>query len=95
MYYEKEAQSITICNANNVGTIRGRKPFRVSLDSGSIGCWTKRSALPQAIVPKVLSNDKQSNTLAGKLSANEMVVLRNLRLPEFDQNIEKQMHNVL
>ena len=73
---------VTICTANTVGTLRSRKLFRVLLDSGSTGCWIRRSALPQGIVPKVLNKDKQSNTLAGKLSANEMVVLRDLRLPK-------------
>ena len=77
---------VTICTANTIGTLRSRKLFRVLMDSGSTACWIKESALPNGVVPRLLDRDKQSNTLAGKLTANKMVVLRDLRLPEFDKN---------
>ena len=77
---------VTICTANTIGCLRSRKLLRVMLDSGSMGCLIKRSALPKGIVPQELSKTKNFNTLAGKLSAYEKVVLRDVRLPEFDKN---------
>ena len=82
----------TICTANTIGLIRSRKLLRVLLDSGSNACLINRSALPKGIIPKELSNKKSFRTLAGKLSASQMVTLRDVRLPEFDKNrhIEQQ-----
>ena len=56
------------------------------MDSGSSGSWARRSAIPKGLVPKELKENKTANTLAGKLSANKMVTLRDIRLPEFDKN---------
>jgi len=56
------------------------------MDSGSSGCWVKRSGIPKGVVPKELKENKTANTLAGKLSANNMVTLRDIHLPEFDKN---------
>ena len=77
---------VTICTANTIGSVRSRKLFRILFDSGSSGCWIKRSAIPKEVVPKELKQNKTANTLAGKLSANKMVILRDIRLPEFDKN---------
>jgi hypothetical protein len=46
----------------------------------------KRSALPQQVVAKTISETKKITTLAGKVQAQEVVTLRDLRLPEFDKN---------
>ena len=56
------------------------------LDSGSSACLIKRSALPQGIIPKELNSPKRFSTLAGKLLAQAVVILRDIRLPEFDKN---------
>ena len=77
---------VTICTANSIGCVRSRKLFRVLMDSGSSSCWVKRSTIPKGVVPKELKENKTANTLAGKLSANKMVTLRDIRLPEFDKN---------
>ena len=46
----------------------------------------KRSVLPPKVVTKAISKTKNISTLAGKLQAQEVVTLRDLRLPEFDKN---------
>ena len=46
---------------------------------------TKKSALPPKVVTKTISETQNISTLAGKIQAQEVVSLRNLRLPEFDK----------
>jgi hypothetical protein len=82
----KNETPATICTANTIGLLRSRKLLRVLLDSGSNACLIKRSALPKGIIPKDLTDKKSFTTLAGTLSAKQMVTLRDLRLPEFDKN---------
>ena len=76
----------TICIADTIGLLKSRKLLKVLLDSGSSSCLIKRSILPQGIIPKELNSPKYFNTLAGKLLAQSVVTLRDIRLPEFDKN---------
>jgi hypothetical protein len=46
----------------------------------------KRSCLPRNCQTKTISKSRKVSTLAGKLSSQEVVVLTDLRLPEFDKN---------
>jgi len=55
----------------------------------------KRLALPKDVVPKELINNKKYNTLAGKLATKEMIILRDLRLPEFDKNRRIELQRAL
>ena len=77
---------MTICTANTIGYVCSRKLLRVILDSGYNGCLIKRSALPKVLVPKTLAEKFSFNSLAGKMTASEMVNLRDIHLPEFDKN---------
>ena len=65
--------------------------LRVILDYGSRKTGINRSALPKVIVT-VPINGATLTTLTGKISATEMVTMRDFRLPEFDKNrrIEEQ-----
>jgi hypothetical protein len=45
----------------------------------------KRPALPQKVITKTISETKNINTLAGRVQVQEIVTLRDLRLPEFDK----------
>ena len=60
--------------------------MQVLLDSGSTVSMIKRSVLPPKVITKTISETKNISTLAGKLQAQEVVTLRDLRLPEFDKN---------
>ena len=75
--------SASICTANTIGLIRSRKLLRVLFDSGSNACLINISVLLKGIIPRGLSHKKSFRTLAGKLSASQMVKLRDVRLPEF------------
>ena len=55
----------------------------------------KRSVLPPKVVTKTISDTKNISTLAGKLQAQEVVTLRDLRLPEFDKNRRISQHKAL
>jgi hypothetical protein len=55
-------------------------------DSGSTISMIKRSTLPQNVITKTISETKNITTLAGRVQAEEVVILRDLRLPEFDKN---------
>eukprot|EP00804_Cyclotella_cryptica_P019353 CCRYP_006199-RA/>CCRYP_006199-RA protein AED:0.31 eAED:0.37 QI:0/0/0/1/0/0/4/0/415 len=55
------------------------------LDSGSTVSMIKRSVLPPKVIPKTISETKSISALAGKLQAQEVVTLRDLRLPDCDQ----------
>ena len=46
----------------------------------------KRSALPKGIITKLLGDTKLVRTLAGHLKMQEVVMMRDLRLPEIDKN---------
>ena len=46
----------------------------------------KRSALPKGVITKVIGDTKLVRTLAGHLKTQEVVTMRNLRLPKFDKN---------
>ncbi len=57
------------------------------LDSGSMTTLiNKRCCLPRHCKPREISSSRQVNTLAGTYISTEEVIIRNLRLPEFDKN---------
>ena len=82
----KNETPATICTANTIGLVRSRKLFRVLLDSGSNACLIKRSALPAGIKPKFLNDKRSFRTLAGTLQADQIVTMRDIRLPEFNRS---------
>ena len=77
---------VTICTAGTIGTVKSRQPLRVLFDSGSTVSMIKRSALPQQVVTKLISETKTITMLAGKVQGQEVVTLRDLMLQEFDKN---------
>ena len=58
----------------------------VLLDPDSTVSLIKRTTLPPNVVTKTISATRYVTTLAGKIQAQEVVTLRDLRLPEFDKN---------
>ncbi len=55
----------------------------------------KRSALPKGIITKVIGDTKLVRTLAGHLKMQEVITMRNLRLPKFDKNRRINQQKVL
>ena len=77
---------VSICTADTIGAVKSRQLLRVLFDSGSTVPMIKRFALPQKVITKTISETKNTTTLAGRVQAQEVVILRDLRLPEFDKN---------
>jgi hypothetical protein len=55
----------------------------------------KRSALPKGVITKVIGDTKLVRTLAGHLKMQEVVTMRDLRLPEFNKNRRINQQKVL
>jgi hypothetical protein len=55
----------------------------------------KRSALPKGIITKVIGDTKLVTTLASHLKMEEVITMRNLKLPEFDKNRRINQQKVL
>jgi hypothetical protein len=55
----------------------------------------KRSVLPKGIITKVIGDTKLVRTLAGDLKTQEVVTMRDLRMPEFDKNRHINQQKVL
>ena len=77
---------ISIMVINTISTIKSRKLLKVLFDPGSTKTIISQKALTKDTIPKVLANTKNVNTLAGTMKTDEMVHLRNLKLPKFDKN---------
>ncbi len=77
---------MTICTAETIGTIKNQRLFQVLYDSGLNVSMIKRSALPKAVITKLLGDTKLVRTLAGRLKTQEVVIMWDIRLPEFDKN---------
>ena len=77
---------ISIMVVDTIGTITSQKLLKVLFDPGSTKTMISRKALPRGALPLKLSNTQKVSTLAGTMNTNEMVKLRNLKLPEFDKN---------
>jgi hypothetical protein len=67
----------------------------VLFDSGSNVSMIKRSALPKGFITKLLGDIKLVRTLTGSLKTQEVVMMRDLRLPEFDKNRRINQQKVL
>ncbi len=55
----------------------------------------KQSALPKGIITKLLGDTKLVRTLAGRLKMQEVLTMRNLRLPKFYKNRRFNQQKVL
>ena len=76
---------ITIVAANSIGCCTSRKVLRALLDSGSTSTLIHEDAVPRTAIPKPITAKKFS-TVAGTMTANKVVRMRDVRLPEFNRN---------
>jgi hypothetical protein len=67
----------------------------VLFDSDLNVSMIKRSALPKGVITKLLSDIKLVRTLAGHLKMQEVVMMHDLRLPEFNKNRHINQQKVL
>ena len=55
----------------------------------------KRSAIPVGAVTKDIGKSKSIRTLAGQLNTQDVITMRDIRLPEFDKNRRINQQKVL
>ncbi len=82
----KQESPVTICTIDTIGTMRSQRLFWVLFDSGSNVSMIERSALPKGVITKLLGDTKLVRTLAGHFKMQEAIMMRDIRLPEFDKN---------
>jgi hypothetical protein len=78
--------SVRIMMTDTISSVRLRRLLRVLLNSGSTTTLINKKCLPRHCKPCKISSSRKVNTLAGTYTSAEIVIMRNLRLPEFDKN---------
>ena len=81
----------TIAITNTIGAVKSRKILKVLLDSGSVTTLINKSALPKGVQGKPLNESKGMNTLAGRMTVNTMVKLRDIRLSREDMTLSSAL----
>jgi hypothetical protein len=69
-----------------ISSVRSRTLLRVLLDSRSTTTLITKKCLHRHCKPCKISSSRKVNTLAGTYTSTEIVIMHNLRLPEFDKN---------
>ncbi len=82
----KQLTPVTIMVVDTISSGKSRISLKILLDSGSTTTMINRKCLPRNCQTCKISNSRKICTLAGSYTSSEMVVLRNLRLPELDKN---------
>ena len=77
---------ITVGVIGTIGCIASKKLLRVLLDPGSSKTLVNTKIIPKDANPKELSRKVNVRTIAGNMTASEIVRLKDIRLPEFDKN---------
>jgi hypothetical protein len=82
----KQLTPVTIMVVDTISSVKPRILLKVLLDSGSTTTMINKKCLPRNCQTCKISKSRKICTLAGSYTSSEMVVLRNLRLPELDKN---------
>ncbi len=82
----KQLTPVTIMVVDTISSVKSRNLLKVLLDSGSTTTMINRICLPRNCQTCKIYKSRKMETLAGSCTSSEMVVLRNLRLPELDKN---------
>jgi hypothetical protein len=83
---------VTIMVVDTISSVKSRILLKVLLDSGSTMTMINKKCLPRNCKPCKIASSRQINTLAGTYTSTEVVIMCNLRLPEFDEsrNVDQQ-----
>ncbi len=82
----KNLAPVMIMVVDTIFSVRSRTPLRALLDSGSTTTLTNKRCLPRNCKPREIASSRKVNTLAGTYTSTEVVIMRSLRLPEFNKN---------
>ena len=85
--------SIMVCDT--IAGMRSHTLLKVLFNPGSTITFISHKCLPRFCKPCPVARTHSVNTLAGSCTANEMVVLRAIRLPELDKNRVIDQHKAL
>jgi hypothetical protein len=85
--------SIMVCDT--ISAVQSRTLLKVLFDPGSTTTFISRKCLPRHCKPCPVARTRSVNTLAESCTANHMVVLRAIRLPELDKNRVVDQHKAL
>jgi hypothetical protein len=91
----KQLTPVTIMGVDTIFSLKSRILLKVLLDSGSTTTMINRKCLPRNCQTCKISKSRKIGTLAGSYTSSEMVVLRNLRLPELDKNCNVDQQKAL
>jgi hypothetical protein len=81
-----------IAVVNTMSSVRSRILLKVLFDPGLTSTLISCKCLPRHCKPRAITNERQIHTLSGRCTAKEMVVMRKIRLPEFNKKhvVEEQ-----
>jgi hypothetical protein len=82
----KQLTPVTIMVVDTISSVKSRILLKVLLDSGSTTTMINRKCLTRNCQTCKISKSRKIGTLAGSYTSSEILVLRNLRLPELDKN---------
>jgi hypothetical protein len=91
----KQLTPVTIMVVDTISSVKSTILLKVLLDAGSATTMINRKCLPRNCLMCKISNSRKISTLAGSYTSSEMVVLRNLRLPELDKNCNVDQQKAL
>jgi hypothetical protein len=77
---------VMIMVIDTISSVRLRRLLRVLLDLGSKTLLINKKYSPRHCKPCKISSSRKVSTLAGTYTSTEIVIMCNLRLPEFDKN---------
>ncbi len=77
---------VTIMVVDTSSSVMSKTLLRVLLGSGSTTTLINKRCLPRNCKPREIIRSRKVNTIAGTYISTEVVVMRNLRLPEFNKN---------
>jgi hypothetical protein len=91
----KQLTPVTIMVVDTISLVKSRILLKILLDSSSTTTMINRKCLPRNCQTCKISKSRKIGTLAGSYTSSEMVVLRNLRLPELDKNCNVDQQKAL
>jgi hypothetical protein len=84
---------VMIMVVDTISSVRSRTLLKVLLDSGSTTTLVHKKCLPRHCKPCKISSSRKVSALTGTYTSTEIVIMCNLRLPEFNKNrnVNQQM----
>ncbi len=77
---------VTIMVVDAISSVRSRTLLIVLLDSRSTATLINKRCLPRNCKPQEIASSRKVKTLVVTYISTEVVIMRNIRLPEFDKN---------